>query len=504
MARHAFPALGFDPAPGEVAAIEAAAGGVAGAGRVFGEAASGVGRLNSSGWSGEAAEAFRGGLADLPRDLGVAAESYGSVARVLVEYGAGLRGRQRRAEELEVRAAELRRLEQVAVGEVNRIAGRRAPAGSAELAVLRSQYEVARSRAQGLGSQVEQVIAEARRLRGEHAAAAASAARVIRGAARAPYEQPGWLSRAWGSVKSWISDNAEGLARISTVLKGVSAVLGMLSLVPGLQFLAPFAVAAGAIALAIDVAVKLATGKGSWTSIGIDTALTVMPWARVGTLVRHVPGVSRGLDAAGDLVSRVRGGGGNLPPAPSTLSSRGNPVSGAGSTPVHAGNASNATVRRLFPELLDTNPLFRRTRVTAYHPHAGGPGFQNNCQSCVIAVDSQLAGFPASAIRRNLGAADDIMASPYWLQNLARAVGTPNRFQPVSGYDDIVQQLHNAGTGARGIVHGMRIGPGGVPLAGHVFNVVNRNGRVYFLDGQTGSLATLENYTGGLEFLRTG
>ena len=49
----------------------------------------------------------------------------------------------------------------------------------------------------------------------------------------------------------------------------------------------------------------------------------------------------------------------------------------------------------------------------------------------------------------------------------------------------------------------MRTGPGGVPVAGHVFNVVNRNGRIFFLDGQTGKLARLENYTGGLELLRT-
>ena len=40
-------------------------------------------------------------------------------------------------------------------------------------------------------------------------------------------------------------------------------------------------------------------------------------------------------------------------------------------------------------------------------------------------------------------------------------------------------------------------------VPGHVFNVGNRNGRVYFLDGQTGTLARLENYSGGMEFLRT-
>jgi hypothetical protein len=49
----------------------------------------------------------------------------------------------------------------------------------------------------------------------------------------------------------------------------------------------------------------------------------------------------------------------------------------------------------------------------------------------------------------------------------------------------------------------MRKLPTGQTVAGHVFNVVNRNGRVYVLDGQTGKLAYLENYSGGMELLRT-
>jgi hypothetical protein len=121
----------------------------------------------------------------------------------------------------------------------------------------------------------------------------------------------------------------------------------------------------------------------------------------------------------------------------------------------------------------------------------------------VVAVDHQLAGAPTSAIRRLLGSNNDIMASSAWRQQMANAVGTKNAFQSVGSYDDVVRQLHNAGDGARGIIHGMRTGPGGMSVPGHVFNVVNRNGRVFFLDGQTGKLARLENYTGGLEFLRT-
>jgi uncharacterized protein YukE len=494
-----FPALGFDPAPGDPGSLAGAAAGVRGAATLFGDASANVARLNSSGWTGDAAEAFRGQLKDLPRDLELAATSHRTAARALGDYGIGLQVRRRRAAELESRAAELRRQEAAAVAEVNLLASRTAPADSPEFRSLKSRYDSARTRATGLGSQLQEVIAEARRLHGEHRDAAGSAARAIRGVADAPYKEPGWLSRGWNAVKGWIADHADVLQTISAVLKGVSAVLGVLSLVPGLQFLAPFALAAGGIALAIDVAVKLATGKGSWASIGIDAALTFMPWGRVAGLVRRAPGAARALDAAGDVVSRLRNGR-----APGAIDDvlRGNPVSGMGSTAVHSGNAGNGVVRRLFPELGETNPLFRRTAMTDDFAHAGGAGFRNNCQSCVVAVDNQLSGVPTGAVERVFGK-NDIFANPQWRQQMADAVGTPNTFRSTTGYGDIYTELQNAGDGARGIIHGMRTGPGGMPVAGHVFNVVNRNGRVYFLDGQTGKLAFLENYSGGLEFLRT-
>ncbi len=489
MARREFPALGFDPAPGDVGAVSAAAGGAGAAGRTFGDASASVSRLNSSGWAGEAAEAFRGQLKDLPRDLDLAARSFQTAARALSEYGGGLQVRQRRAGELEFRAEELRRRQAAAVAEVNRIAGRTAPEGSAQLAELRSQHAAARSRADGVGGELGQVVADARRLHGEHEAAAGAAARAIRDVADAPYAEPGWLSRAWDSVKGWIAENADVLASISTVLKGVSAVLGVLAFVPGLQFLAPFALLAAGAALLIDVGIKLATGEGSWAAIGIDAALTLLPGGKILSGLKGARTAARGTD--------------DLARAAGTVAGRGNPVRGLGSTAVHSGNAGNAAARRLFPELAGTNPLFRSTAVTSRFPHAAGAGFRQNCQSCVVAVDNQLGGSATSAVRRLVGSKHDIFARPQWREQIADAVGTGNTFQRAGSYDDVVTQLHNAGDGARGIVHGMRVDARGRSVAGHVFNVVNRNGRIYFLDGQTGKFARLEDFRGGLEFLRT-
>ena len=64
--------------------------------------------------------------------------------------------------------------------------------------------------------------------------------------------------------------------------------------------------AAAGIALGIDIIVKAVTGKGSWTSIGIDAVLTFMPWGRVAKLARTVPALARALDRTGEAVTAGR------------------------------------------------------------------------------------------------------------------------------------------------------------------------------------------------------
>lgn len=290
MARRDFPALGFDPAPGEPIALADAARSVGAAGRVFAEAAERVARLNSTGWSGEAADAFRTRLADLPRDLDLAARSHRTAARQLDDYSSGLALRQRRADELERRAEELRRQQPTALAETDLAA----------------------------------VVATARRLYADHRAAGASVARAIREAANAPYEKPGRLSRALHAAKDWVARHADVLVAMSTVLKGVSAVLGVLCLVPGLTFLAPFALLTAGLALVVDVGMKLATGEGSWTAIGLDAALTFVPGGKLLSRARAARGAVAGrrtlaTTGTGARVSggtvRPRAGGGHSPEA---------------------------------------------------------------------------------------------------------------------------------------------------------------------------------------------
>ena len=307
-----FPGLGFDPAPGDPAALSTAGTAAGRAGQQFADGASTLSRLSSGDWTGQAADAFRGQLARLPTDLNSAAHAHTEAAHALADYSATLNAMQVRAGQLEAQAVQLRAEQTAAINAVNRIATQQAPTGSAALADLQAAYRSARSTADSYGSSLDDVLRAARRLADDHAHAARAATRRIRAVLDTPYKEPSWLQKAWNATPGRIKDHADVLHNISAALKIASAVLGLLSLIPGLQFLAPIAMAAAGIALGSDIVLKLVTGQGSWTSIGIDAALTFMPWGRVAKLARELPVLGRALDAAGDALSAGKNSLGGL------------------------------------------------------------------------------------------------------------------------------------------------------------------------------------------------
>ncbi|WP_368389218.1 toxin glutamine deamidase domain-containing protein [Pseudomonas sp.] len=109
--------------------------------------------------------------------------------------------------------------------------------------------------------------------------------------------------------------------------------------------------------------------------------------------------------------------------------------------------------------------------------------------NCSIATDATLAGNPASALPIN-----STKGVP--LTVLEKQYGA--KFSGVSSTETITQHMLGGGDGARGIVFGS-YGPG---QPGHVFNVVNQNGVVRYLDGQTGKPANMNNFK-TLQLLRT-
>jgi filamentous hemagglutinin len=125
--------------------------------------------------------------------------------------------------------------------------------------------------------------------------------------------------------------------------------------------------------------------------------------------------------------------------------------------------------------------------IRIVNPGYPAAGRTQNCVNCSIATDATLSGNPAVSLPSN---------GPINISTLENLYG--GRFGYAATNSEIEQQMLNAGNGARGIVFGSR----GPSDAGHVFNVVNQNGKVRFLDGQTGAPATFDGYT-SFHLLRT-
>ncbi len=94
-----------------------------------------------------------------------------------------------------------------------------------------------------------------------------------------------------------------------------------------------------------------------------------------------------------------------------------------------------------------------------------------NCVNCSIATELTLRGAPASALPT---------AGPLPIGLITKEFG--GSFQPVSGPMQIGSILSQSGEGASGVVFGRGTG------MNHVWNAVNQNGTIIFLDGQTGGL----------------
>ena len=104
--------------------------------------------------------------------------------------------------------------------------------------------------------------------------------------------------------------------------------------------------------------------------------------------------------------------------------------------------------------------------------HVNPTGSRQNCTNCAFVVDNQLAtGNYASALPRE---------KPLPFNELNEFFNT--RMSYWTTREQIEQTLLRSGEGARGIVYGSDA----YGINGHVWNAIVQNGRVHYIDGQTG------------------
>ena len=104
--------------------------------------------------------------------------------------------------------------------------------------------------------------------------------------------------------------------------------------------------------------------------------------------------------------------------------------------------------------------------------HVNPTGSRQNCTNCAFVVDNQLATRNyASALPRE---------KPLPFNELNEFFNT--RMSYWTTREQIEQTLLRSGEGARGIVYGSDA----YGINGHVWNAIVQNGRVHYIDGQTG------------------
>lgn len=315
-----FPALGFDPAPGEVAVVDSLAEDLGKATTALGESAGLLTDLASktgSDWIGEAADAFREHASDeLPKALRNAHDSFEKAGNALHGWSQDLAEFQRQADSLE-REAEQARADVAAARE--HLADVRAnpyhatgpnPDPSVVAEAHRMQAQAVDQANGAVGSaegSLDDILRRARSLKGHHDDAADSAAKALDSAPDdlAPHK-PGLFA----SIGDWIGDHAK---EIGDILADISAVTGFLALVtpPPLD----------AICLGVSVVSALGAagfhkyaGEG-WGTVGLDM-VGALPGigvlgdaakgAKLGETVLDGVRFARGAESAGDLAFGAR------------------------------------------------------------------------------------------------------------------------------------------------------------------------------------------------------
>lgn len=253
-------------------------------------------RIDSGDFVGDEADTYRDKLNhDLPPHLDTTSQAWSTVAGALQTYAATL-------ENLQQRLATLAGQAQDQQSEVNSADNAVADAQTADSRHTTSVQAATKALKPGqilppdtyqpqstgasrelssANSALQATTDAANQVHHQHTAALDACVNAINQAAGTRFEEPpGFWGHLKNSVTGWVADHADVLKSISSVLKTISGIAGLLALIPVLApIMGLIALATGGAALLIDVTVKVVTGQGSWTGILVDGALLALPGA---------------------------------------------------------------------------------------------------------------------------------------------------------------------------------------------------------------------------------
>ncbi|MGH3917193.1 MAG: putative T7SS-secreted protein, partial [Pseudonocardiaceae bacterium] len=249
-ARPGFEALGFDPAPGQLASIESVGQRFTVVSRALGDAHQALTRIGRADdiWQGAAAQAFQNTVGELPGYLDKAHQSLGEASRALRLWHTDLASMQQRAADLEAGArTALQALEQAQANPDLGLGGQYfSDPGSLQAAQQR--LDAAFAAVRQAETELEAVREQARRLLAQHTELADEVAQALDRAREIAPEEPGFFERLGETLgralddavegirdslvalaeASWqlIEDNANLIAAVSDVLADLSTIVG--------------------------------------------------------------------------------------------------------------------------------------------------------------------------------------------------------------------------------------------------------------------------------------
>lgn len=169
-------------------------------------------------------------------------------------------------------------------------------------------------------------------------------------------------------------------------------------------------------------------------------------------------------------------GGGGLPISEPSGSGGGGTPTGLDQQP----GVMATTAEALGPK---GRPMATTAAVSGANPnYALGAEYQYNCQRCVIATEARMRGYDVQALPTYDG--DTMPAGSNYLSNFVNPDMHLIRHTTANANRrDVERQMAEMGNGSRAVMAFGWSGGG----SGHVVNVVQRNGRTRYYDGQNGT-----------------
>ncbi|GAA2281818.1 hypothetical protein GCM10010234_18860 [Streptomyces hawaiiensis] len=453
----------------------------------FDKVGSGMKKVDSSAWRGEAGDTFREKFGVHPSKWLRAADACETAATALDAYAGTVKWAQQQAQEAIELYARGKSASEKAIGEYNQ----KVDAYNAKVRADQDPgptpgpfHDPGRETIR----QAREKLAQARAQR--NTAAGDAEADIKKALAHAPAEPPP-LDRLTGNVvDGLVATGVELNHVVGGVVKGTA---GLVSFARGLNPVDPYNLTHPAeylqnISLTLSGLVSTAAHPERALNAAVD-GFKKDPSEFIGRLVPELIGTKGAGLARGGLRAAVRegmetgAGAAKAVPngakvadeaadaAPKDWSDLARSTDHVKEKAIHADSVDPKKAQEFlddqYPWLKDVN-------------NTGMPGYTDNCSHNSVTVDRRMDGIEASAAPKQAGG----HIPPEQLGLKDRAAG---HYDWVNSYDDIIKDLQNRGEGARSVVYISR--PNNTA---HVFNAVNTPHGVVFLDGQSGTLGLLE------------